>query len=360
MRGDGGRGGVHGGVEHIYLDETHEVNRSSGSRRSSSTYDRARSSSQQNSQSTPASSADQNLLGGNHDSDDDSTPRGLRQESSRSGSSAASASPFDSTDGGGGISGAGVGDMAGTGGSRSSSGASGTGGGGAVRALPEVGTRPATVGNVPFGASALSKTRSNNGRGRPRGLRPRGNSSRSFSSVDGGSASGGGRMNSARTFSSRGSDRQEEREAIALAVAEEVAPGVSMEEVVQAAVKIQSVVRVLIARGYVRRKLVSEVTAFSLIMERGIEVIKVNDVFFLVCRLILRETMVAQTPVCVDFITMLRAFARLMLGVVYSYSTVADVHHPVPYRLILFCCSVSTFYYTLYTLALGEERPYFW
>lgn len=294
MNGGGGVGGIHGGVERIYLDEAHEVNRSNGRHRSGSRYDRARSPPQQNSRSTSGSSADQDLLGGNHISDDDSTPRGLRQESSRSGSSAASASPFDSTDGGGGSSGAGVGDVAGTGGSRSSSGASGTGGGRAVRALPEVGTRPATVGNVPFGASALSKTRSNNGRGRPRGLRPRGNSSRSSSSFEGGSSSGGGRMNSGRVFSSRGSDRQEDREATALAVAEEVAPGVPMEEVVRAAVKIQSVVRVLIARGYVRRKLVSEVTAFSLIMERGIEVIKVRAVSLFVCRFILREILVLQ------------------------------------------------------------------
>ncbi|CAN0048534.1 unnamed protein product, partial [Discosporangium mesarthrocarpum] len=57
-------------------------------------------------------------------------------------------------------------------------------------------------------------------------------------------------------------------------VAKVLAPGVPMPVVQRAAVKIQSVMRVLIARGYVRRKLVSEVTAFSVIMENGIEVIK--------------------------------------------------------------------------------------
>lgn len=60
-------------------------------------------------------------------------------------------------------------------------------------------------------------------------------------------------------------------------MAELMAPGVPLEVVVRASIKIESVMRVLIARGYVRRKLVSEVTAFSLIMERGIEVIKVRE-----------------------------------------------------------------------------------
>lgn len=213
-------------------------------------------------------------------SDNDSTP-GSRRESNRSGSSA---SPFDSTEGGGS---GGAGSNAG-GGPRSASSAGS--GGGAVHSVPGVATRPATVGNVPFGASALSKTVSNGGRSRPRGLRPRGLSSGSFASssssrvnmssmpylsrssaggVEGSFSSGSnGRVNSRIT--------EEERERMALAVAEEVAPGVSMETVVMAAVKVESVMRVLIARGYVRRKLVSEVTAFSLIMERGIEVIKVR------------------------------------------------------------------------------------
>lgn len=158
-----------------------------------------------------------------------------------------------------------------------------------VAPIPGVSARP---GGVPFGASALSKTMPSNGRGRPRGLRPRSSSSGtlgkpgsqqripSFSSslgrhassgsMNGAAAAGGG-----NSLARQGAPGATFQEAEAMA-AEELAPGVPVDEAVRAAIKIESVMRVLIARGYVRRKLVSEVTAFSLIMERGIEVIKVG------------------------------------------------------------------------------------
>lgn len=181
----------------------------------------------------------------------------------------------------------------------SSSSSNNPGGDDGVQAIPGVAMRPT---GVPFGASALSKTMPNNGRGRPRGLRPR--SSTSMGSRTPGSAgsngqrpsfsatavnpsslgrqAGSGSSGSARggsgggnALARRGSPSATFREAEARA-AEAVAPGVPVDIVVRAAIKIESVMRVLIARGYVRRKLVSEVTAFSLIMERGIEVIKVR------------------------------------------------------------------------------------
>lgn len=189
----------------------------------------------------------------------------------------------------------------------SSSSSSNPSGGGDAQAIPGVAVRPA---GVPFGASALSKTMLNSGRGRPRGLRPRSSTNLSartlgsagsngqgpsFSATSvnpsslgrqvgsggssargsggGGSGSGGGGGNA---LARRGSPSATFREAEARA-AEAMAPGVPVDVVVRAAIKIESVMRVLIARGYVRRKLVSEVTAFSLIMERGIEVIKVRD-----------------------------------------------------------------------------------
>lgn len=152
-----------------------------------------------------------------------------------------------------------------------------------VQSFPSV-----AAGGVPFGSSALSKALPNNGRGRPRGLRPR----NSFGSSSGGgsripvaaplsasSQSSGSRLSPlggnhppARHEDGRGGSAQDAQ----LEAAEIAAPGVPFEAAVQAAIKIESVMRVLIARGYVRRKLVSEVTAFSLIMERGIEVIKVR------------------------------------------------------------------------------------
>lgn len=191
-------------------------------------------------------------------------------------------------------------------GSSSSSSSNPSGGGGGAQAIPGVAVRPAAV---PFGASALSKTMPNSGRGRPRGLRPRsstnlsartsgsagsngqrpalsatavnpsslgrqagsgGSSARGGGGGGGGSGGGGG-----NALARRGSPSATFKEAEARA-AEAVAPGVPVDVVVRAAIKIESVMRVLIARGYVRRKLVSEVTAFSLIMERGIEVIKVR------------------------------------------------------------------------------------
>ena len=194
----------------------------------------------------------------------------------------ASFSPSSSNGAGGGHSG-------GTGGRRRSDG---------VQPIPGVSARPA---GVPFGASALSKTMPNNGRGRPRGLRPRSSGAAagtpgSTTSSRGPSFSALGRQGSAASglsaataggnaLARRGTPSASFREAEARA-AELLAPGVPVDVVVRAAIKIESVMRVLIARGYVRRKLVSEVTAFSLIMERGIEVIKVRGklcVYVCVC-----------------------------------------------------------------------------
>lgn len=163
-----------------------------------------------------------------------------------------------------------------------------------MQPIPGVAARPA---GVPFGASALSKAMPNTGRGRPRGLRPRssagtgGGGSASSSSQrvppassslgrqggGGGGVSGGSGTAAAggNALARRGVPSANFREAEARA-AELLATGVPVDVVVRAAIKIESVMRVLIARGYVRRKLVSEVTAFSLIMERGIEVIKVR------------------------------------------------------------------------------------
>lgn len=248
----------------------------------------------------------------------DSTPRRTDELRSRS-SSFSATSPYNSTDGVGGdgnqriIGGAGGGGGGGgSTGSGSNAGvctavsknkkmgspssvlsspppASATGSGGSspagsIRSIPGVSARP---GGVPFGASALSKALPNNGRGRPRGLRPR----HSFGSTSGGNnrlpssssvassssrsaslGSRGGVRPPPRHRDSGGSSGAREAERRAAGV---VAPGVPVNVVVSSAIKIESVMRVLIARGYVRRKLVSEVTAFSLIMERGIEVIKV-------------------------------------------------------------------------------------
>lgn len=159
--------------------------------------------------------------------------------------------------------------------------------GGGAQAIPGVATRPA---GVPFGASALSKNMPNSGRGRPRGLRPRvtGTTPRTggpqrVPSFSGSAASstqqqfgstGGGSSSSSSRHGAPSSAKAEEVEARAAGV---LAPGVPVKVAVKAAIKIESVMRVLIARGYVRRKLVSEVTAFSLIMERGIEVVKVSE-----------------------------------------------------------------------------------
>eukprot|EP00904_Undaria_pinnatifida_P001534 jgi/Undpi1/11381/HiC_scaffold_30.g13678.m1 len=170
-----------------------------------------------------------------------------------------------------------------------------TGSGSSPLPLPTptgVSARPA---GVPFGASALSKNLSQPGRAKPRGLRPRssfGSISRGGSVVgrsasnispssttssyvqppaSAGSSGGGPAGASSRFRDGRLSDAHLGVEA---RVAELLAPGVPLEVVVRASIKIESVMRVLIARGYVRRKLVSEVTAFSLIMDRGIEVIK--------------------------------------------------------------------------------------
>ncbi|CAM9989620.1 unnamed protein product [Scytosiphon promiscuus] len=173
-----------------------------------------------------------------------------------------------------------------------------------AQAIPGVTARPA---GVPFGASALSKNMPNNGRGRPRGLRPRSSGHSSGSGTPGSAISSnpqrvpsfsasssaappfsagrhaGQAGSTAAAGAARGNPSSSRRGAPPAGVtfteeeadaAEMVAPGVPVEVVVRAAVKIESVMRVLIARGYVRRKLVSEVTAFSLIMERGIEVIK--------------------------------------------------------------------------------------
>ncbi|CAM9192872.1 unnamed protein product [Ectocarpus sp. 6 AP-2014] len=160
------------------------------------------------------------------------------------------------------------------------------GGGGGAQAIPGVATRPA---GVPFGASALSKNMPNSGRGRPRGLRPRGTGTTPRSGGGGGaqripSFSGSAASSTQQQFGSTGgsSSSSARRGAPSSANSKDVearaagvlAPGVPVEVAVKAAIKIESVMRVLIARGYVRRKLVSEVTAFSLIMERGIEVIK--------------------------------------------------------------------------------------
>lgn len=181
-------------------------------------------------------------------------------------------------------------------GGRGRGGKSSSGKGDGVQPIPGVSARPA---GVPFGASALSKTMPNTGRGRPRGLRPRSsgagtpgsaNSQRvpSFSAMSRQSSTGGGGGSGAaagagvgagaaggNALARRGTPSATFREAEARA-AELLAPGVPVDVAVRAAIKIESVMRVLIARGYVRRKLVSEVTAFSLIMERGIEVIKVS------------------------------------------------------------------------------------
>lgn len=141
-----------------------------------------------------------------------------------------------------------------------------------TRSIPGVSARPA---GVPFGASALSKTMPHDkGRPRSRGLRPRnsGGSGGAINRVPSFSSSSG-RQPSFQVAEGGGAMGENEAEFLA---AQAVAPGIPVEVVVRAAVKIESVMRVLIARGYVRRKLVSEVTAFSLIMERGIEVIKVR------------------------------------------------------------------------------------
>eukprot|EP00903_Cladosiphon_okamuranus_P009315 g8887.t1 len=162
-----------------------------------------------------------------------------------------------------------------------------------VQPIPGVSARPA---GVPFGASALSKTMPHTGRGRPRGLRPRSSGAgtpgsansqvhrvplfsaagRQGSSSGGAGGAGYGSGTAAaggNALARRGTPSATFREAEARA-AELLAPGVPVDVAVRAAIKIESVMRVLIARGYVRRKLVSEVTAFSLIMERGIDVIK--------------------------------------------------------------------------------------
>ncbi|CBJ25971.1 hypothetical protein Esi_0018_0021 [Ectocarpus siliculosus] len=159
-------------------------------------------------------------------------------------------------------------------------------GGGGAQAIPGVATRPA---GVPFGASALSKNMPNSGRGRPRGLRPRGTGTTPRSGGGGGaqripSFSGSAASSTQQQFGStggsssssarRGAPGSANRKDVEARAAGVLAPGVPVEVAVKAAIKIESVIRVLIARGYVRRKLVSEVTAFSLIMERGIEVIK--------------------------------------------------------------------------------------
>ncbi|CAB1114555.1 unnamed protein product [Ectocarpus sp. CCAP 1310/34] len=159
-------------------------------------------------------------------------------------------------------------------------------GGGGAQAIPGVATRPA---GVPFGASALSKNRPNSGRGRPRGLRPRGTGTTPRGGGGGGahripSFSGSAASSTQQQFGSTGgsSSSSARRGAPSSANSKDVearaagvlAPGVPVQVAVRAAIKIESVMRVLIARGYVRRKLVSEVTAFSLIMERGIEVVK--------------------------------------------------------------------------------------
>lgn len=178
-----------------------------------------------------------------------------------------------------------------------------TGNDNGVAPIPGVTARPA---GVPFGASALSKTMPNNGRGRPRGLRPRSSGSGtpgsgrfgsqqrvpSFSAVpaaslgrqaSSGSMSGAGGGKNSHRASSRGAPGETAFQAAEATAAKTLAPGVPVEDAVRAAIKIESVMRVLIARGYVRRKLVSEVTAFSLIMERGIEVIKVGVRCLCVC-----------------------------------------------------------------------------
>eukprot|EP00752_Nemacystus_decipiens_P016443 g14699.t1 len=202
-----------------------------------------------------------------------SNQNGVRNNKNESSSPGASFSPSPSSSNGATRGGRG----GGSGGGRSDG----------VQPIPGVSSRPA---GVPFGASALSKTMPNTGRGRPRGLRPRSSGSAGtpgsassrgqrvppFSALgrqqgSSGTGTGGGNVNSNALARRRGANGLAEAEARA---AELLAPGVPLEVVVRAAIKIESVMRVLIARGYVRRKLVSEVTAFSLIMERGIEVIK--------------------------------------------------------------------------------------
>lgn len=255
------------------------------------------------------------------ESDFDSTPCSL--DGSRSSSFSAS-SPYSSTDGGGSAGagslrrGYGGGSSNGGGSSRgsnshnknnASSPAKGSGsfsavgalttepGGGSISPASGSGGVRTTLGgsardsSVPFGSSALSNALPNSGRGRPRGLRPRNYASTS----QGGSLNRIPSFSSNATSSSRvgsvgrtgastapfrngdggGAAEDVVMEAEAQA-AEIAAPGLPVGVVVRAAITIESVMRVLIARGYVRRKLVSEVTAFSLIMERGIEVIKVG------------------------------------------------------------------------------------
>lgn len=140
--------------------------------------------------------------------------------------------------------------------------------GSTTRSVPGISAGP---GGVPFGASALRKTLSQDGRPRPRGLRPRysSGSSNYRSNRSNGSSKRGETPTNGRAT---GGDAQD----LERLAAEAAAPGRSFDVVVRSAIKIESIMRVLIARSYVRRKLVSEVTAFSLIMERGIEVIKVS------------------------------------------------------------------------------------
>lgn len=202
----------------------------------------------------------------------DSTP--CRVDGEMESRTSSVASPFTSTDGGSTSGGGGEG----CGAMRPKSVDSGT-----ASAMTSVMSTVSARASIPFGASALSKHLPNNGRGRPRGLRPRtsplssGSSNRISlpSKLSNLSVSSVGGIIPTRFESNVCETAQGER--IVLGVAEQVAPGVPIAVVVRAAVKIESVMRVLIARGYVRRKLVSEVTAFSLIMERGIEVIKVRE-----------------------------------------------------------------------------------
>lgn len=145
--------------------------------------------------------------------------------------------------------------------------------GSATRSVPGISAGP---GGVPFGASALRKTLSQDGRPRPRGLRPRysSGSSNYRSNRPNGTSKRGETLTNGRATSG-------DAQGLERLAAEAAAPGRSFDVVVRSAIKIESIMRVLIARGYVRRKLVSEVTAFSLIMERGIEVIKVSAEHYL-------------------------------------------------------------------------------
>ena len=137
-------------------------------------------------------------------------------------------------------------------------------------------------GGVPFGASALRKTMSFDGRQRPRGLRPRSSNGSTLLRISSNPGLPSRSTNRSNSIGKQGESivngeaevgGAQDMERLAAEIA---APGVPFDVVVRSAVKIESVMRVLIARCYVRRKLVSEVTAFSLIMERGIEVIKVS------------------------------------------------------------------------------------